>query len=532
MAEQMTFDSAGSLPAPTSSPEQALGPYFRAVRRNWLLVAAITLLTGVVAAATVLRSTPTYQASAKVLVSPRAQSDPNFVDTGVVVETGEPVRTIQTAAALINSQPAAQTTAATMGRGWTATRVQEAISVTPLGQSDILEITAQASTAAQAATLANAFAQAAVGYRAMIVQHNISAQLSELNRRLNQVSGPGLTNVSLAQQLAARIDALRAAQIAGGDPTLTVTGIATPPGSPTGAPHWLIIFLSLVGGFAIGSVAALAVEFFNRRVRDLDEIEMLFPAPVLAAVPRVGGGGRRSGLRPEKFPPAAFEQFRMLRVQLSNRERAPVLMLTSPGASDGKTTLAAALAVSFAETGEDVILMDFDLRKPDIAQLFGLPPRRAVSLVDATLEELLVEVPGLPHVRVLPAPRGGVALFSMLLARLPDLLVEAKALAGHVVIDASPVGLASESLQLAKICDQVVVAVRPGHTERQRLILARDLLARAQAPVVGVVIVAQNAATATYGYGYGYSYAATDETPADEIATKGVARTARRRVRT
>jgi Mrp family chromosome partitioning ATPase/capsular polysaccharide biosynthesis protein len=493
-----------------NTPEPALGPYFRAVRRNWLLVAAVTLLTGAVAAATVLHKGLNYQASATVLVSPLEQGDANFLDTGVVIETGEPVRTVQTAAALINSQPAAQDAAVIMGAGWSVTRVQNAISVTPLGQSDVLNVTAQAGSSTQATQLANAFAKAAVGYRARIVQHNISVQLGELTARLNQASGTGIADVSLAQELATRIAALRAAQVSGGDPSLSVTGLART-GSSTGASHSLIVLLSLIGGFAIGSVAALAVDFFNRRIRDIDELELLSSAPVLTVVPQVGGARNRGVLRPGAFPPTAFEQVRMLRVQLASREGAPVIMLTSPGAGDGKTTLAAALAAAFAETGEQVILIDLDLRKPDVAKLLGLKQPRATRLLDASLEELLVEVPDLPNVRVLPAPRGDLAVFSMLLARLPKLLDEAEAKGGHVIIDTAPVGVVSETLEVAKICDQVVLTVRPGHTDRRRLVIANDLLVRAGAPVVGVVAVAQSTARTddAYGYAYGTALGAT-----------------------
>ncbi len=531
----MALDAA-TPSAVTSAPEPALGPYLRALRRHWLLISAITVLCGAVAGATVVRSSRTYQATATVLVSPLDQGDANFVNTGVVLETGEPVRTVQTAGALIDSLPAAQATAAKMGRGWSTNQVQSAVSVTPLGQSDVLNVTAQAGSAAQAVRLANTFAQAAVGYRASIVQHNIEAQLRELNNHLNFLGGGGIGNVSLAQQLATRIAALRAAQVGSGDPTLSVSGLART-ASTTGAPRWLIVLLALIGGFAIGSVAALAVDFFNRRVRDVDEIKALFPVPVLAALPQLGGGGGGGVLRPDKFTPAAFEQIRMLRVQLASRKRAPVIMLTSAGAGDGKTTLAAALAAAFAETGEQVILMDLDMRKPEIARIFGLKARRSVSLADGVLEELLVDVPDMPRVRVLPAPRGDVALFSTLLARLPKLLDEAESKAGHVIIDAAPVGVVSESLEVAKVCDQVVVAVRPGHTDRQRLSLTNDLLTRASAPVVGVVVIGQSAATTddvySYGYGYGYGYAPSDESPAPagEVVAQGSA-LRRRRART
>lgn len=513
------------MPLEIGAPEQALGPYLRAVRRNWLLVIGIALLTFAVAAATVLPSSPSYESSATVLVSPIQGNESNLVSVGVIVETGEPIRTVQTAAALVDSLPAAQAVANRLGDGWTAPRVQQAVTVTPLGQSDVLKVTAVAESGIASARLANAFAQAAVNYRGTIVQRNIRAQLGELTTRLNEASGTGagLANTSLAQQLATRIAALRAASVSGGDPTLSVTELATPAGSPSGAPHWLILLLALIGGTAIGSVAALAVEFFNRRVRDLDEVEALFSVPVLAAIPNVDGG-RRGGLRPGAFPPTAFEQLRMLRVQLTYREHASAIMVTSAGSGDGKTTLAAALAAAFAETGEEVILMDLDLRKPDVAPLLGVRARRSVSLADATLEQLLVPVPDLPGVRVLAAPRGDVAMFSLLLARLPKLLLEAKEHAGHVIVDGAPVGVASESLQIAQACDQVIVAVRPGHTDRRLLVSSRDMLARSGAPIVGVVVVAQSSATpddaGAYGYAYGYAAGEEDEPNGEVIAKK------------
>jgi capsular exopolysaccharide synthesis family protein len=496
-------DEGGSS-AGSGATEQALGPYLRAIRRNWLLVLAVTLVSAAVADATILRSGPTYQASATVLVSPLPQGDADFVNTGVVLETGEPPRTVQTAAALVDSAPAAQRTAEVMGRGWTGSAVQGAVSVAARGESYVLEVTAQASSAAEAAKLANTFATAAVAYRGSVVTHNIDAQLAELNKRLSSISSSGAPDPSLAGQLATRIAALSAAQAGGADPTLAVIGLAAPTGAPTGAAHWLIILLSLVGGFAIGSVAGLAVEFFNRHLRDLDDIETIFPVPVLATLPKVSGVGSKGLLQPKAFPPAVFEQVRLLRVQLAQRERARVVMLTSSDAGDGKSTIATALAAAFAETGETVILIDFDLRKPDIARLLGIERRLGIGTLDGTLDELLVEVPDLPGVRVLPATHNDANEFPALLARLPKLLDEAEAQADHIIIDAAPVGFASETLQVARICDQVVVAVRPGHTDRQRLARARDLLARAGANVVGLVVTQSAAKADAYGYGYGY----------------------------
>jgi len=501
----MHLEDEGGLSAGPSANEQPLGPYLRALRRNWLLVLAVTLLTAAVADATILRSGQTYQASATILVSPLPQGDADFVNTGVVLETGEPPRTVQTAAALIDSVPAAQRTAEAMGHGWTTASVQNAVSVSPRGESYVLEVTARAGSGPEAARLANLFANSAVAYRGSVVTHSIDAQLAELNKRLAAISSPGTADPSLAGQLATRVAALSAAQAGGADPTLTVIGLApSTGGSPTGAAKWLITLLSLIGGFAIASVAALAVQFFNRRLEDINDIESIFPVPVLATMPRIAALGPSSRLRPKDLPPAVFEQIRLLRVQLAQRERARVIMLTSADAGDGKSTVATALAAAFAETGETVILIDFDLRKPNIARLLEIERPLTIGAVNRDLDELLVEVPTLPGVRVLPATHEDASEFPALLARLPKLLDEAEARADHIVIDAAPVGFASETLQIAKVCDQVVVAVRPWHTDRARLARARDLLARAGANVVGLVATQTAAGADAYGYGYGY----------------------------
>ena len=134
------------------------------MRRHWLLVAVVTLAVVAVAAVTTLRSSPTYKASAKILVSPIAQGETSFANIGVVQESGEPVRTVQTAAALVDSLAAAQLTAARLGHGWTASGVQDAVSVTPLGESDVLNVTAETSPPGEAALLADTFARTAVNY--------------------------------------------------------------------------------------------------------------------------------------------------------------------------------------------------------------------------------------------------------------------------------------------------------------------------------------------------------------------------------
>src|SRR5919204_4644770 len=99
----MAVDVASGTPGYTASAEQAVGPYLRAVRRHWKVVVAVTLLCGLIAAFTISRVGSNYQSSASILVTPIPAGNSSFVGIGTVVDTGDPARTVQTAAALVDT---------------------------------------------------------------------------------------------------------------------------------------------------------------------------------------------------------------------------------------------------------------------------------------------------------------------------------------------------------------------------------------------------------------------------------------------
>jgi succinoglycan biosynthesis transport protein ExoP len=501
-------DFGGPDLAPETTTQEAVGPYLRAVRRHWRFVVLVTLLTVAAATFTVERSKHSYQASASVLVSPLASGDPAWIGIGVMIQSGDPARDLQTALGLIDSVQAASGTAAAIGPPWTTQSVQSAVAVTPLGQSDVVSITATASTPQEAARLANTYARVTVADRGAIVQSNIASELAVLQARSQALKAAGASSATEVANISTQIDELEAAQATHGDPTISVAQAAQPPTSPSGTSHALILLLSLVGGLALASVAALGLEFFSRPVRDEEEVTKLFPAPILASIPRI----RRTGtgpVLPWLLPPAAFEQVRMLRVQLELAERAPVIMITSAGAGDGKTTLVTALAAAFSESGQDVILMDLDLRKPSLAMVLEIDmTQNAWGNKDDSEQPLdaLAPVPRLPNVKLLPLPVASPLSIDEVMLRVPLLLAQAQRVAGCVIIDTAPVGEVSESLRIAPMCDTVVFVARPRHTDRRQLARARELLSRTGARIAGLVLIGQTLGR-MYGdpSGYGQS---------------------------
>jgi Mrp family chromosome partitioning ATPase len=252
------------------------------------------------------------------------------------------------------------------------------------------------------------------------------------------------------------------------------------------------------------------MEFLNQRIREPEELLGVYPMPVLARVPKLPRRlRRREGERALTMPPSVREAFRSLHVQL---EEAPgshrVIVLTSASSGDGKTSSALNLALALVAAGNRVILMDFDLRKPDLGRVLGLQASRGlVSLLgsDRTLSDVLLSAPGLPPLSVAPAGtgEGDVLLLGALARRLPAIMSEARELADYIIVDTPPLGEVSDALRVLPEADDILVVARPGNTNRPSLELMRDLLARAGQSPFGMVMVGTRGRGAAPYYAYG-----------------------------
>ena len=176
----------------------------------------------------------------------------------------------------------------------------------------------------------------------------------------------------------------------------------------------------------------------------------------------------------QPMSPAA-EQYRLLRTRLEGRElgrRAQLVLVTSPGPGDGKTTTSANLALTMAQDfNHTVVLVEADMRRPTLASLCGLTPDR--GLVDvlmgaAALDDAMVQLPD-QHLAVLPAgqttSRSTELLGSSMMTRLIDML---RNRFDRIVIDCPPITLADTHV-LARLADGILVVVRAGVTSRPAL---------------------------------------------------------------
>ena len=433
---------------------------------------------------------PTYEATAELLVTPLQQDDRTFIGITLLRDSGDPTRTVQTAAALIASPDVARRTAQALGGGITQDGVERTVQVEPLGESNILGVIAQAASANEAATLANRYVRESLQLRSEVLRAQVVRAIAGLRDVAKQNDG------TLSSGDSTRLSELRAVRDRG-DPSLALAQAAQPPDAPTDPPAWLVLALALVAGLTLGAIVAVLIERLDRRVRDADQFFSLAPVPVLARVPTVRRSER--GGSALDVAPAVRESFRTLQIQIDQRRsdtgrRGNTIVVTSPSRGDGKSTTAICLALALVAAGHEVILIDCDLRRPDIGSQLGLDTSRGLATLlstHATLTELLQPIDMLAPLRVLTAAGGvgDVANMQLLTRRVAEIFAEARSLADYVVVDTAPLGVVGDALALTPYADELLLVGRTHNSDRRAVENVVELLDRANTPPSGWVVI-------------------------------------------
>jgi capsular exopolysaccharide synthesis family protein len=199
-------------------------------------------------------------------------------------------------------------------------------------------------------------------------------------------------------------------------------------------------------------------------------------------------------------------------------QRLASLLVISPLKGDGKTSVSTNLAVAFARSGKQVILVDADLRSPQVATRMGTPPSPGLSEVisgSSEIEEALSEIePFGSYLRVLPGgsipPNPSEMLGS---ARMSTILAELSEMSDLVLIDTAPVLVVSDAFPLFEQVAGIVGVSRLEQTPREAITRAIEVASSAGGRVLGMV--ATGAKQPGDGYGYGYAYGEPPKAAAD-----------------
>jgi succinoglycan biosynthesis transport protein ExoP len=167
------------------------------------------------------------------------------------------------------------------------------------------------------------------------------------------------------------------------------------------------------------------------------------------------------------------------------------LLVTSASPGEGKSTIAAHLAVSHAEQGHRTLLIDGDLRRPSVHRRFDIPGGLGLSnvlLSEVAWHEAVIQLPHLPGLDILPAGPTSRRAADLVGRGLQQLLDEASFQYDLVILDAPPLLGFAEPLQMATVVDGVVVVTRAAETSRKAVASVIQTLRRLRATVVGVVL--------------------------------------------
>jgi capsular exopolysaccharide synthesis family protein len=338
----------------------------------------------------------------------------------------------------------------------------------------------------------------------LLIRHNILKREFDTNQQLYD---------SLLQRLKdATISAgLRATNI-------HVIDTAAPPSSPVRPKRLINIAVALLVGLILGVTLAFVEEGLDNSIKSVEDVQRLIATPALAIVPAAGSEGSngywrradhhnngsagkvaRNGtvaLAVLNHPGSALsESYRALRtsILLSTAARPPqVLLVTSPQPNEGKSCTSLNLALTLAQRGSRVLVVDGDLRKPSIASHFGLSAERGLSGLLTGADDLgtvLVQVENVPQLWVLPAgptPPNPAELLSS--PGMADALQQLRERFDHIVVDSPPLLMVTDATVLSTLVDGVILVVESGVTVRGALVRAHSLIDNAGGRVLGVVM--------------------------------------------
>jgi capsular exopolysaccharide synthesis family protein len=462
-------------------------------RRKWLLIAIVVVIPTLVYVATA-RLPKVYQSQATINVRATAAASTLFSNHI------SPKSDISEAQTLIKTTVVGRRAARILGKSPTEARsVLSSVTVVPTNPNEsdgnFLTVIAKAPNPGEAARIANAVARALAQTRTSNAIRLINRQIATLT--LQNESGES-TGESLNQELQ-QLRLLKASQ-AGTTPIIEPAVPAATPISPNPRRNATIALI-----LALLTAAALPplLDRLDRRLREPGELEDMLDAPVLALIPDDAFPGHIPGMH-------VRESFQTLRASLTyfnvDRELSS-LVVASPIQQDGKTTVAVNMALAYALDERDVVLIDGDLRRPQVASRLSKEVNVGLDSVlvgEKTLDEVLVNIDvGAGRLRILPGatppPNPAVLLGSK---RMRSLLAELAERVDLVVIDTPGLLAVSDAIPLFNQVDGSVLVSRLGRTPKDAIQRANQVIKSAGGTVLGSVATGAHAG-GIYGY-YGY----------------------------
>lgn len=328
-------------------------------------------------------------------------------------------------------------------------------------------------------------------------QLNIDAQQEELaqTRSLYNEVTRRIEEINMEQQRPARISiAFRASSL------------------PAKGKRKKLAMATGFGGLALGVMFAFLLAKADKRLRNTGDVIKRVGVKI------IGTTTSTKHIDKKMIGRQLMDDYQTIRANLgllNGHSSSKVLAVTSPGMRDGKTTFSVNLALSFAQSGEKVLLIDGDLRKPDVAETLNLP-RGLRGLQDflfgKPLEECVYKLnsSGL-HVLAADFRNSNDALDLLCQKSTAECMKNIGDGYDHVIIDTPPVLAFSDALVWSRMADAVILTSFAEHTSRPDLREAIDRLDEINAKVIGTVLNNVKVTESYHRYNYGYGYGSQAE---------------------
>lgn len=510
-----------------------LNKYIFPIRKWWWLVLASTLVAAIFSSLSILRQPTIYQARATLMIGTTI-NDPN--PSGNEFVLGQQLASAY--ADLVNREIVRNATMAALNMDYLPEYIARAIPNTQLIEIAVTDANPERAQrvanelAAQLVLLSPTSPQPEDQARQEFINQqlsNLEVQIRETEDEIEKLQEELSTLIS-AQQINDKQDQIFALQSKlntmqgqygdllsntrqGAINTLTIIESASPSSRPIGPNKGLTVLLAAAIGFALAACEAYLLEFLDDTLKSSDDVLRLFSGPIIGHIFEQDDGKNQENRlydADDLHHPIA-EAFRGLRtnIELSQADRPlKTILVTSADIGDGKTSVAANLALSIAQGEKEVVLLDVDLRRPNVHKFFQVA--NEVGLVDLILGRAAIsDVLRLKKdrkVAVLTSggtPPNPTELLSS--RRMDQLLSQLKETADVVIIDGPPF-IVADALVMASKVDAVLMVVRPGHTRRSLARGASEQLKRAGARMIGVVLNRIPLRGADYYTGKSYVY--------------------------
>jgi len=329
---------------------------------------------------------------------------------------------------------------------------------------------------------------------------------------------------------------------------ISVVDHAIAPEGPVSPNRMRAVMMAFLLSLGLGVGFALFLEYLDDTIHSTEEVERVLHLPALAVIPAIAPAARRkaiaagiAALQKTNGPGTAStnpellmnvdgrsplaESYRHLRtsVLLSTAGRAPkALLITSSLPGEGKTTTAVNTALSLAQTGASVVIVDADMRRPRLRSIFGLDAQAGLSSIlssEMTEAEMISVVShdptsGLDILTSGPIPPNPAELLGS--EQMRRLVAALQGYYTHVVIDSPPVASFTDGVLISTLVDGVLLVVHGGKSSRHVVRRSRQLLQDVGAKIFGVVLNNINLHTDDYYYYqryYSQNYYKTDPEP-------------------